>query len=210
MFLDEIGDMSLEIQKKILRVLEDKNVQRLGEKTIKKIDFRIISATNVNLQESVSSAQFRKDLYFRLEEFPIYLPSLNERKDDIKLLADYFLNNFCDLNNLPDMILTNGAYKNLINHDWVGNIRELKNVITRSAIESETNEITQMHFSTILYNGVNNNELSFKEIIPLEELESTMIHKAFKETNDSASDAAKLLGISRATMYRKLKELGIS
>ena len=217
-FLDEIGDMELDIQAKVLRILEEKKVRRVGEKEEKTIDFRVIAATNRDLSQAVAENNFRKDLYFRLEEYPLYLPPLRERKDDIPLLAQHFLQEFCDSNKITSKKFSKEAIQKLINYSWPGNIRELKNVVRRSAVRTTKAIVDQIVFSrieeetTISTTAVNdqsrNPQSSETVLASLDEMEKEAIERAFTLSDKNAAEAAKLLGISRATMYRKLKKLG--
>jgi len=218
-FLDEIGDMEIDIQVKILRVLEEKTVRRVGEKDERTIDFRVIAATNKDLAQAVSENKFRRDLYFRLEEYPIYLPPLRERKEDIPLLAHHFLIEFCESNNMETLKFADQAIQALINYDWLGNIRELKNVVRRSAVRSEGEIVKNISFSSMensLYNANTvtsispdqTKESTDGEFTPLDKIEKDAIEKAYFFSDKNAAEAAKLLGISRATMYRKLKKMG--
>jgi len=141
-FLDEIGEMDLGLQAKILRVLQEKEITRIGSNKTIRLDFRLIAATNRNLSKEVKEGRFREDLFYRIQGFLIHLPPLNERGDDILLLARHFLNTFCDQNKLPSMVLSKDACKFLIEYQWPGNIRELKAVIERAALMAENNLIT--------------------------------------------------------------------
>ena len=214
-FLDEIGDMNLEIQAKVLRILEEKKVRRVGEKEERQIDFRVISATNRDLSKAASENKFRRDLYYRLEEYPIFLPPLRDRKEDLPLLAQHFLNEFCESNKLAAKQLSKNAIETLIQYSWPGNIRELKNVVRRTAIRSNTDIIEQVDLmnsqdhsqtqETAIELKQDKKEGTFE---PLEEIEKQAIEKAYFHSDRNAAEAAKLLGISRATMYRKLKQFG--
>jgi two-component system response regulator AtoC len=214
-FLDEIGDMEIEIQVKILRILEEKTVRRVGEKNERAIDFRVITATNRDLAKAVSENKFRKDLYFRLEEYPIYLPALRERKEDIPMLAQHFLVEFCESNNMSALKFSESAIQTLVNYTWPGNIRELKNVVRRSAVRVRGELINEISFSTIdnrLQSPGPSPEItedaSTGAFTSLDNMEKDAIEKAYYFSDRNAAEAAKLLGISRATMYRKLKKLG--
>lgn len=218
-FLDEIGDMDPEIQAKVLRILEEKMVRRIGEKEDHAINFRVISATNRDLSKAVAENKFRKDLYFRLEEYPIYLPPLRERKEDIPLLAQHFLKEFCESNNLSSKRFSKNAIQCMIQHSWTGNIRELKNVVRRTAVRANTDIIDQIDFGKLdeidkTEKVQAKSERDIKplpeeaEISPLEEIEKKAIEKAYFRSDRNAAEAAKVLGISRATMYRKLKQFG--
>jgi DNA-binding NtrC family response regulator len=218
-FLDEIGDMDPDIQVKILRVLEEHTVRRVGEKEERPIDFRVIAATNCDLAQAVADQSFRKDLYFRLEEYPIYLPPLRERKEDIPMLAQHFLNEFCQSNHLPAKKFGQTALQKMLAYSWPGNIRELKNAVRRSAVRIADNLVSDVSFSTLEQtlpaempgNRINNQQseqAGNTGLAALEELEKEAIEKAYFLSDRHAATAAKLLGISRATMYRKLKKLG--
>ena len=218
-FLDEIGDMNLEIQAKVLRILEDKKVRRVGEKEERSINFRVISATNRDLSKAAKENNFRNDLYFRLEEYPIYLPPLRERKVDIPLLAQHFLNEFCESNNISAKRFSQTAVQLMVQHSWPGNIRELKNVVRRTAVRSNTDLIDQIDLGRMVENTqaemVKPEFVQDKEVIPanteftpLDVIEKQAIEKAYFHSDRNAAEAAKLLGISRATMYRKLKQFG--
>jgi len=216
-FLDEIGDMEIEMQAKVLRVLEEKTVRRVGEKKERHLDFRVIAATNRDLADFIREGKFRKDLYYRLEEYPIYLPPLRERKDDILLLAEHFLKEFWEANNLEPMQFSVEVQELMKNHPWPGNIRELKNVVRRAALRAEGNMINEITFSNIESKTEMNlpqpvstgSPVPQEDIIPFEQLEKQAIEKAFYAADSNAVEAARLLGISRATIYRKLKQFGI-
>jgi two-component system, NtrC family, response regulator AtoC len=141
-FLDEIGEMDLLMQTKLLRVLQEKEVTRIGSNKSIKLDVRVVAATNRNLSDEVKAGRFREDLFYRLQGFLIHLPPLYERGDDIILLSKNFLHDFCKENRLPQIALTKQATKYLADYKWPGNIRELKAVIERAAILCENNEIT--------------------------------------------------------------------
>lgn len=141
-FLDEIGEMDLSLQSKLLRVLQEKEVTRIGSNKIMKLDFRLIAATNKNMLQEVKEGRFREDLFYRLQGFLIHLPPLKERGDDIILLAKSFLAEFCKENRMATIQLSKDACSFMLDYDWPGNIRELKAVIERAALLSENNVIT--------------------------------------------------------------------
>jgi DNA-binding NtrC family response regulator len=141
-FLDEIGEMDLSLQSKLLRVLQEKEVTRIGSNKIMKLDFRLIAATNKNMLHEVKEGRFREDLFYRLQGFLIHLPPLKERGDDIVLLGKSFLNDFCKENRMPQVTLSKDACAFMLDYDWPGNIRELKAVIERAALMAEDNIIT--------------------------------------------------------------------
>ncbi len=211
-FLDEIGDMETDIQAKVLRVLEEKAVRRVGEKQERSIDFRVIAATNRDLALSIKEGSFRKDLYYRLEEYPIYLPPLRERQDDVILLAQSFLDEYCLSNGVPKKHFHDRVLEQLRSHHWPGNIRELKNVVRRAAIQEVSELISEIAFSNIDSDPRELQKSFFKpgdgqnQVVPFEAVERQAIENAFATTNQNVIKAARLLGISRATMYRKLKQ----
>jgi DNA-binding NtrC family response regulator len=141
-FLDEIGEMDLSLQTKLLRVLQEKEVTRIGSNKIMKLDFRLIAATNKNMLHEVKEGRFREDLFYRLQGFLIHLPPLKERGDDILLLGKSFLNDFCKENRMQQVTLSKDACSFMLDYDWPGNIRELKAVIERAALMAEDNIIT--------------------------------------------------------------------
>lgn len=141
-FLDEIGEMDLGLQSKLLRVLQEKEVTRIGSNKTMKLDFRLIAATNRNLANEVKEGRFREDLFYRIQGFLIHLPPLKERGDDILLLAKSFLNDFCQNNKMASYTISKEACKFMLEYAWPGNIRELKAVIERAALMAENNTIT--------------------------------------------------------------------
>ena len=140
-FLDEIGEMALDLQAKLLRVLQDSKITRLGSNKEIKLDIRVIAATNKNLSERVKANQFREDLMYRLQGFLIHLSPLKERGNDIILLANSFLTDFCQQNKIPVKSFTKEAIEVLLKHSWPGNVRELKSVVERAALLSEDSKI---------------------------------------------------------------------
>ncbi|MFH1762468.1 MAG: sigma-54 dependent transcriptional regulator, partial [bacterium] len=203
-FLDEIGEISLNIQVKLLRVLQEKEFSRVGGNEIIKTDARIIAATNKNLEKAIKSGDFREDLYFRLNIFPIIVPSLNERGEDIPLLIDFFINKFSNRN----LKISTEAHRILIRYNWPGNIRELENTIERAVILCEGDEISTQHIPQHITNNINASPDSL--IIPenglsLEEVEKNLIVQALKKTQGNKSKAAELLGISRRSIYSKME-----
>lgn len=141
-FLDEIGEMELGMQAKLLRILQEKEVTRIGSNKTIKLDFRLVAATNRNLAEEVKAGRFREDLFYRIQGFLIHLPPLNQRGEDILLLAKSFLREFCEQNRLPQLTIEKDACQFMLDYQWPGNIRELKAVIERAALMAENNRIT--------------------------------------------------------------------
>jgi two-component system response regulator AtoC len=142
-FLDEIGDMDLTLQTKLLRVLQEKKITRLGNNKEISVNIRVLLATNRNLGKMVKERQFREDLYYRVQGFLINIPPLRERGNDVIILSNYFMNDFCSYSKIPLKTLSKEAFKKLIQHSWPGNVRELKAVIERAILISDTNEITE-------------------------------------------------------------------
>ncbi len=210
-FLDEIGDMSLHLQAKLLRVLQERELDKIGGKSNIFIDVRIIAATNKNLNEMVKSGAFREDLYYRLNVIPIKLPSLRERKEDIPLMIDYMIKEYSDKLGKKIVGIEANAKQLLMNYNWPGNVRELQNVIEYSINMSTTDMLTidSMPKSLTVVSDVKESNLEKSEIITLEELEIREIKKALDLYKDYKKDkelAAKALGISRATLYRKMEK----
>lgn len=214
-FLDEIGDMDLELQAKVLRVLEERSVRRVGEKQERKVDFRVISATNRDLIEAIDAGTFRKDLYYRLEEYPVFLPPLRDRQSDILLLAKHFLDGYSQENKLPEMKFATEVEDHMKKHPWPGNIRELRNVVRRAAIQASENVVDKITFSKVDADLKATAPLAAPvaagddQIVPMGQMERHAIEKAYLSSNQNVVKAAQQLGISRATMYRKLKQYDI-
>ena len=212
-FLDEIGDMSLNLQAKLLRVLQEKELNKIGSKSNISIDVRIVAATNKDLESMVSKGTFREDLYYRLNVIPISLPSLRERKDDIPLLINYMIKEYSIKLNKHVTGIDEDVLSLLINHRWPGNIRELQNIIEYSVNMSSNSIITM----DIILNRIKNIEYievtkSNEDIRTLDELEKKEIIKAINKYKDYKKDKeliAKALGISRATLYRKIEKYKI-
>lgn len=205
LFLDEIGEMPLELQSKLLRVLENKEFIKIGDTKTTKTDVRIIAATNRNLEQEVSQERFREDLYYRLNVFTIELPSLNERKDDIAVLADYYIKEFSAKLNRNIHSIQPDVLQVLKQHNWKGNIRELKNVIERACILAESDELT---IDSLPYEFRHNttsigNSLSAFSLSSVEKLH---IQRVLNHTKGNKTEAAKLLDIGLTTLYRKIEE----
>jgi two-component system, NtrC family, response regulator AtoC len=208
LFLDEIGEVPLVIQPKLLRFIETGEFRRVGSNKTEKVDVRIIAASNRNLEEEVDARRFRGDLYYRLCVITISVPPLKERKEDIKLLADYYLKK-SDKENPKK--LTDGAISKLLSYDYPGNIRELSNIITKSEITSATDVITEKDIflpeQTIEQMRTQNNE---EVDYSLTEMEKKHIEEVMKSNNYNKIKTAEILGISLKTLYTKLKEYKIN
>lgn len=207
-FLDEIGDMSLHLQAKLLRVLQERELEKIGGKNNISIDVRIIAATNKKLSEMVKNGSFREDLYYRLNVIPIKLPSLRERREDIPLLINYMIEEYSQKLGKQITGIEENAKQLLINYSWPGNIRELQNVIEYSINMSQDKILTLESMPKSLTNIEHDkNEETIQGIRTLEELEINEIKRALELYKNYKKDkdlVAKALGISRATLYRKL------
>jgi len=199
-FLDEIGEMSLELQAKLLRVLESKTFIKLGDTQTTKVNIRIMAATNRDLQKEAEEGKFRLDLYYRLSVFTISLPSLNERKQDIELLAKYYLKQFTDKAAKRSVKMSNDFLALLKRHQWKGNIRELKNVMERAVILADdtlTPDTLPPHFNT---------QHTDSGSLDLQSIEKQHIIKVLAYTKGNKTETARLLGIGLTTLYRKIDE----
>jgi two-component system response regulator AtoC len=212
-FLDEIGELPLEMQAKLLRVLQEREVRPVGSNSAINVDVRVIAATNRDLEAAYRAGTFRKDLYFRLNVVTVHLPSLRERRSDIPMLVHHFLNHYAPGSNLQ---VTPAAMKSLLQYEWPGNVRELENCVARAitlgdrqvidvadlppAIRTESSDSTP-------HSSLDNNSLS---TTALAEMERMTILKVFEQANGDKALAGRMLGISRATLYRKLKRYNIS
>lgn len=212
-FLDEIGDMSLHLQGKLLRVLQERELDKIGGKSNIFIDVRVVAATNKNLEELVKNGQFREDLYYRLKVIPITLPTLRERKNDIPLLIDYMIKEYSHKLNKDVIGIEEDAGKTLVDYTWPGNVRELQNIIEYSINMSNspllTLDIIPNNIKSTYYDEKSHKE---EEIRTLEDLEKEEIRKAFDKYKHYKKDkelVAKALGISRATLYRKLEKYNL-
>jgi len=209
-FLDEIGEMSLELQAKLLRVIETGEFIKVGESKTSKINVRIIAATHRNLQNEISNGHFRQDLYYRLSVFQIKLPPLRERVMDIEALAKYFTVVSSAKTNKKTKSLSADFIEALKQHQWQGNIRELKNVIERSVIFSNTDELTVQDLPVELQNissaSKNGKQLSAFDLASAEKLH---IQKVLNYTNGNKTETARLLNIALTTLYRKIEEYNI-
>lgn len=208
-FFDEIGNLSMDIQAKLLRVIQEKEIKPVGgEKTIR-IDVRIIAATNQDLHQAIARKAFREDLYYRLNVVPIHIPPLREHKEDIPLLVKHFLKKYSKKREVPVTRLEPDAMRLLMDHDWPGNIRELENAIERALILEDGDTLPPGCFSWFV--GEKKREVTGGDhkIYSLAELEKSHIQKVLDETDGHKIRAAQLLGIDRKTLYQKIKRYGI-
>ncbi len=202
LFLDELGEMNIELQAKLLRVLETGEFYRVGESKSRNVNVRFIAATNRNLEEESESGRFRRDLFYRLSVFTISLPPLRARKDDIPLFVEHFVRQFAFKTNKPAPKLSKDFLKALENHPWKGNIRELKNVIERSVILSEG----ELNVSLLPLDFSGDDD---SNVYSLAEAEKRHIKKMLAFTEGNKTQTAKLLGIGLTTLYQKIKDYGL-
>ncbi|SCY16855.1 sigma-54-dependent transcriptional regulator [Alkaliphilus peptidifermentans] len=207
-FLDEIGELSQTVQVKLLRVLQEKEVDRIGGGQPIKVDLRVIAATNRDLSLMVKEGSFREDLFYRLNVIPIHLPPLRERKEDISVLIDYFIDKYTKELGRTSMKLDEEVKNKMINYQWKGNIRELENVIERMVILSDNNVITSKHLPReILFDELKDVQFTLPEDgIELDEIEKNMIIQALERTEHNQTKAAKLLGITRHTLIYRMEK----
>ena len=206
LFLDEIGEMSANIQVHLLRVLEEKEFSRVGGNELIRVDVRVVSATNRDVKEAVGSGQFREDLYYRLNVVTIDLPPLRDRKEDIPLLANHFLNKFTAENQKDVSGFSPEVTDFLLKYQWPGNVRELENTIERAVILAQNAKI---QLADVLQRESPLVEAA-SSVRTLEELERNHIMNVLNETGGCYGKAAKILGISRSTIYNKAKAYGLS
>jgi len=207
-FLDEIGEMNLDLQAKLLRVLENQTFIKVGDTQTSKINVRIIAATNRDLKTEAENGKFRLDLYYRLSVFSIELPPLSQRKSDILLIAKHYLKEFANKVNKQELVMADDFSELLLKHSWKGNIRELKNVIERVVILADGNTVT----ANLLPYEFHNLGEATEETDPMkmEVVEKQHIIKVLKYTRGNKTETARLLGIGLTTLYRKIEELKIT
>jgi len=208
LFLDEIGDMPVNLQAKILRAIEEKVITRVGDTSPVPTDFRIISATNQDLEKKVSKKEFRLDLLHRLNTIHIHIPALRERQEDIKPLLDHFVNYYSVKFNRPGIKISGEVFKKLLKYDFPGNVRELRNMTERAIILTKSNILEPDNFpfkSPAFEIG-----LPADELVNLKGYEKMIIRKVLRRTNFNQSSAADILGITRDALIRKMKKYDIS
>lgn len=205
LFLDEIGDMPVDLQAKLLRALQEREIKPVGSTERVSISTRVIAATNRDLETAVRQGQFRQDLYFRLNVVQIKLPPLRERKSDLPLLVNAFLEKFSEPNGRVRTI-SDDAMARLIAYDWPGNVRELENAIERAVALGSGPILHVGDLPSNLHYGARDRLPQADEVLPLEELERRAIMRALRESSGDKLAAARLLGIGKTTLYRKLKQ----
>jgi DNA-binding NtrC family response regulator len=206
-FLDEIGEISLEMQSKLLRVLENGEIQRVGSPAVKKVDVRVIAATNRNLQELIAEKKFRDDLYYRLSMVEIELPRLSDRREDLTLLERFFIEQFAEQYGKPIKGITPRAQIVLARYPWPGNIRELKSVLGSACMmaDGEMVDVRDLPERIRVRAAETKNEDS-DELLPLAEVERRHVLRVLEQVAGNKVQAAKILGINRATVYRIVNE----
>lgn len=209
LFLDEIGEMPFELQSKLLRVLETSEFIKVGDTTTTKVDVRFIAATNRDIQQDVNENKFREDLFYRLNVFTISLPPLRERKKDIPVLAEYFLKIFASKTNVKVESISKEFLQHLQQHDWKGNIRELKNVMERAVILAEGTQLTLENLPLDLQ-STNFNAHKTLSAFDLASVEKLHIQRVLIHTKWNKAETAKLLNIGLTTLYRKIEEYNLS
>ena len=216
-FLDEIGDMDLSIQAKLLRAIEEGEIERVGAITSITLDVRIVAASNKDLEKAVEEKKFREDLFYRLNVFPVRVPPLRERKEDIPLLVEYFINKYCNEMKTPVKSVSKEALDILMGYHWKGNVRELENTIERAVILCDGDVITPDHFvlSKEVVSGpvtaFSSTEGTLESVAKeaLRTAETKRISSALHETRGNKSKAAEILQVSYKTLLTKIKEYGI-
>jgi DNA-binding NtrC family response regulator len=208
LFLDEIAEMPYNLQAKLLRVIENWEVKSLGSDKIKKVNIRLISATNQNLKEFIRQKKFREDLYFRLSTFSITLPPLSERQSDIPLIVNHYLK-ILSAKFDKDFSITPGALDALTNHKWKGNVRELENVLEQAAILTTNNTIDTKHFNFVDLGNSFDECLKNANNLSLNELEKRYIQQILEDNNWNKAKASQILNIDRKTLYKKIKDYNI-
>jgi two-component system response regulator HydG len=213
LFLDEISEMSLAMQVKLLRVLQEREITRVGGEEVIKVDVRIIAATNKDLLREIEARQFREDLYYRLNVVTLNMPPLRERREDIPLLAQHFLEVFSEQNHKQIKGFTPQAMDRLLKYDWPGNVRELMNGVERGVVLSRSEYLDEEDLPMILKDASLSGELLAKDAIladmPLDEVEKATVLKTLELAGGNKSEAARRLGITRRTLHKKLKMYGV-
>jgi len=213
LFLDEIGELPLSLQVKLLRVLQDEEIRRIGDSKSIKIDARIVAATVKDLEKEVKEGNFRDDLFYRLNVLPLRIPPLRERREDIPLLVDHFIDKFSQSLGKHVKGITPEALKTLLRYGWPGNVRELENVIERGLVLTETEAIDVENLPPEVHRSDEGSPFSLLDEYSIKKanriLEAELIRKALRKTNGNHTHASRLLEISHRTLLYKIKEYGI-
>lgn len=233
-FLDEIGEMDLSLQVKILRALQEKEIERVGGTSIKKVDVRVVAATNRDLEGEVAAGRFREDLFYRLNVIPLHLPPLRERGQDILTLAEHFLCGQCNTKDRKRLKLSEKAQEMLLTYSWPGNVRELENFMERLSILCDGNEVLPEDLPAKVFDDIGEQPLKkVEEVQPmrpagfvwptlrdmgdkdlklkdfLEAIEGRLLEEALNKADGVKNKAAELVGIKRTTLIEKLKKRGL-
>jgi Nif-specific regulatory protein len=203
LFLDEVGELTLEGQAKLLRILEGHPFLPVGATEEVSVDVRVVAATNQDLQDYVREKKFREDLFYRLTVFELYVPALRERGDDIALLIDYFLDHYRHQHGRPNLVLAEDAQKKMVRYRWPGNVRQLRNVIDSAVVLADSETIRPSDLALRDSGGPD------LDTLQIDLWEKKLILEALRRTSDNVPEAAKLLGIGRATLYRKIEQYKI-
>jgi DNA-binding NtrC family response regulator len=208
LFLDEIGDVDIQVQPKLLKVLEEKRFRRMGDVRDRVTDVQLIAATHQDLHAAIREKKFRSDLYFRISTIPLAIPPLRDRREDIPLLADFFVIRFGAEMGSPNIEIEPAAMKMLQNYSWPGNVRELKNVIERSILLSDRRSIKALDLRFDIEQP--SSAASMPSDMTLDQLEKWYVERVLREENGHVDSAARKLGIPRSTLYQKLKKWDLS
>lgn len=209
-FLDEIGDLDLSCQVKLLRVLQEQTFEVLGDSHPRKVDIRVVSATNADLQQMVQDHSFREDLLYRINLITIHLPALRERREDIPLLVRHFADQQCKANGLPPVSFTHEAIEYLQQQPFPGNIRELKNWVERTILVSGKDLLDATDFQAQSIRSAKSDAMIHPEHLTLEEMERRHILQALKQYDNNLSQVASALGVSRQALYRRMEKYNIN
>ena len=204
-FLDEIGEMELNLQAKLLRVIQEKEITRIGGNNTIKLDVRVLVATHRNLAEEVKNGNFREDLYYRLLGLPVLLPPLRERDNDVIILAKYFLKEFCEENGIEQLKFSKKAQDKLLKYKYPGNVRELKSIVDLGAVFADGDEIEE---EDIKFNSILNEDKLVLEELTIKEYNFKIIRHMLEKYDNNVIKVAKKLDIGKSTIYRHLKEMG--
>ena len=208
-FLDEIGDLDPSCQVKLLRVLQEQTFEVLGDSRPRKVDIRVVSATNADLRQMVQEHTFREDLFYRINLITVHLPALRERREDIPLLVRHFADKQCESNGLPKVEFTSEAMDYLSRLPYPGNIRELKNLVERTLLVSGKEILTADDFKSQYQHPIEQKMTTNLQGMTLEEIEKQTILQTLEKYNNNMSQVAIALGISRAALYRRLEKYNI-
>jgi two-component system response regulator HydG len=214
LFLDEVSEMPLSMQVKLLRVIQEREFARVGGEEVIRVDVRLIAATNKDLTEEIAAGRFREDLFYRLNVVALHMPPLRERRDDIPLLAQHFLNTFAEKNRKTIKGYTPQAMDHLLRYDWPGNVRELMNAVERMVVLSRADYVDESDLPPAILEQASAAvpQLPAQALpadLPLEEVEKASILQTLESAGGNKSEAARRLGITRRTLHKKLKKYGV-